>query len=290
MANSTPPLEPRLTRLGDLLDDWQAHAEAAHDAYANGAPLGAVTGVRTLDRELGGALEPGVHVVLGSPGTGKSAFVLQAAASAGCPALLVTCEMSPLELLRRHTARITGTYLGRLKSGELSPSGSLELAKQAIAAAPDLVLADATQAYASHAWIAKQAAMVRGDSPHVLVIVDSIHSWAEQAPGNFAEYDVLNESLAALRTVASKLQAPVLAVSERNRAGMAKGGLSSGAGSRKIEYGGSTVLDLQRDGDGGADAAGEVRINLKIEKNRNGAAGKTIALRFNGALQKFSEA
>jgi replicative DNA helicase len=281
---------PRLTRLADLLDDWQAYAESAHDAYTNGTPRGAVTGFATLDRELGGALEPGVHVVLGAPGTGKSAFVLQAAAEAGCPALLVTCEMSPLELLRRHTARVTGTYLGRLKTGELSPAGSLALVKQAITAAPNLYLADATTAFARPDWIDERAQEIRGNGPHVLVVIDSVHSWAEKGPSGFSEYDLLNAALAELRGMADELAAPILVVSERNRMSMTKGGLSSGAGSRKIEYGGSTVLDLQRDKDDVLNAAGEVSVTLRIEKNRNGAAGKTVKLCFIGALQRFVEA
>lgn len=49
--------------------------------------------------------------------------------------------MRPLELLRRVTARVTGTYLGRLKSGELDPPTSLRLARQWVAAAPRVVIA-----------------------------------------------------------------------------------------------------------------------------------------------------
>jgi len=66
----------------------------------------------------------------GQPGTGKTAFALQVAAQCGFPCLYVTCEMAPLELLRRHTARVTRTYLNRFKSGELSPRESLELARR----------------------------------------------------------------------------------------------------------------------------------------------------------------
>ena len=43
----------------------------------------------------------------------------------------ISCEMALLELLRRHTARTTGTYLGRLKSGELAPQEAVLLARRA---------------------------------------------------------------------------------------------------------------------------------------------------------------
>ncbi len=280
---------PRLVKLAGLLEDWQADAEAAHQAKTTGKPRGPVTGLSTLDRELGGCLHTGVNIVHGTPGVGKTAFCLQVAASCGCPALFVTCEMSPLELFRRVTARATGTFLGRLKSGELSPAESLALARRGVQAAPLLAFADATQAFAAPAWIREVALAVRGDSPHLLLVVDSIHSWAEAAPGGLAEYDALNAGLAALRALSHELACPVLAVAERNRASMATGGLSAGAGTRKIEYGAEAVIDLSRPEDTKPDAKGEVPVTAKLAKNRHGAVGGVVKLRWHGALQRFEE-
>jgi hypothetical protein len=47
--------------------------------------------------------------------------------------------MAPLELFRRHTARVTSAFLGRLKSGEFDPAYSVGLAKKAAAAADSRV-------------------------------------------------------------------------------------------------------------------------------------------------------
>jgi replicative DNA helicase len=157
-----PAAAPRLARLGDLLGGWEADAVAAFEARVKGVARGPVTGLTDLDQELGGALEAGLHVVHGGPGVGKTAFALQAAAVCGCPALYVTCEMRPLELLRRVTARVTGTYLGRLRSGELAPADSLTLARRAVAAAPLLAVADATQAFAPAQWLKQAAEAARG--------------------------------------------------------------------------------------------------------------------------------
>jgi replicative DNA helicase len=276
-------------KLAGLLEDWQADAEAAHQAKTTGKPRGPVTGLAALDRELGGCLHPGVNIVHGTPGVGKTAFCLQVACHCGCPALFVTCEMSPLELFRRVTARATGTFLGRLKSGELSPAESLALARRGVQAAPLLAFADATQAFAAPAWIREVALAVRGDSPHLLLVVDSIHSWAEAAPGGLTEYDALNAGLAALRALSHELACPVLAVAERNRASMATGGLSAGAGTRKIEYGAEAVIDLSRPEDTKPDAKGEVPVTAKLAKNRHGAVGGVVKLRWHGALQRFEE-
>jgi replicative DNA helicase len=79
-------------------------------------------------------------------------------------------------------------------------------------------------------------------------------------------------------------------ISERNRDSMKNGGLNAGAGTRKIEYQGETVIDLDRKSNAQEDGAGEVEVTLKLAKNRHGSVGKPIKLKFHGALQKFQEA
>jgi replicative DNA helicase len=65
--------------------------------------------------------------------------------------------------------------------------------------------------------------------------------------------------------------------------------MSAGAGTRKIEYGAETVLDLEVAEDAKPDARGDTQVALKLAKNRAGQAGRTIRLLFNGALQRFRE-
>ncbi len=289
-ATGAPPSAPRLARLGDLLGEYEADATAAYEARTTGRARGPVTGLTGLDRELGGALAPGVHVVHGGPGVGKTAIALQIAATSGAGTLFITCEMGALELLRRVTARITGTYLGRLKSGELEPADAVRLVRQGAAAAPALALADATRAWASPTWIRDAAESVRDAAGRLLVVLDSVHSWAEGTPAVLAEYDALNAALAELRQLAAALQAPILVVAERNRASMAGGGLHASAGTRKFEYGAESVFDLSADKDATVDAAGELAATLTISKNRNNSPGRKIPLLFHGALQRFREA
>ena len=69
---------------------------------------------------------------------------------------------------------------------------------------------------------------------------------------------------------------------------MNSGGLSGGAGTRKIEYSAESVIELDSDGNG-PDASLETGITLKLSKNRNGIMGKGVDLKFNGAQQRFRE-
>jgi len=292
--NSRPekpePASARLMLLRDVLGDVRRDADAAHEARITGQPRGAISGLASLDRELSGAFAPGVHFIHGNAGAGKTAFALQAAADCKSPAMFVTCEMAPAELLRRHTARATETYLGRLKSGELTGADAESLALRAIEAAPALAFVDATTAPAPLPFLCDAARIVKGDAKHLLIVVDSLHSWAGGLASGLQEYEALNAGVSDLQRLAHRIGCAVLVVSERNRDSMKTGGINAGAGTRKIEYGAETVIDLERASEAKDDGAGEVEVSLKLAKNRHGAAGKAIKLKFHGALQRFSEA
>lgn len=293
---------PRLLPLPDLLAALLDEAEAQHNAVLSGTPLGPVTGLPKLDRDLAGRLVPGYHVLHGNTAAGKTSFALQVAATCGAPALFVTCEMSPLELLRRVIARAAGVYLGRLKSGEYTRAAFAEYAATALAACPGLALLDATRAYApaDHVQAVAEAWRERHKAAHVLVVIDSLHAWTggRRDLGDADEYTSLGVAVVELQRMAAALGAPVLVVTERNRMSAAGGGVNAGAGSRKIEYGAETVMGLHRktekDEHGTPrpapfDATGEVDAHVILEKNRHGAGGR-VNLRFHGALQRFTEA
>jgi replicative DNA helicase len=288
-APGAPQIEkPRHYQLSQILGKVEADARAAHEARTTGQPRGSRTGLSKVDQELNGAFPEGASVILGNTGAGKTAFALQVAATNPYPALFVSCEMAPAELLRRHAARVCNQYLNRFKSGEMAPETVVAHMRHAIEAAPLLSIVDATRAFASRKYLRDCAEIARGDAAHLLIVIDSLHSWS-RGLGEGSEYDVLGEALAELRMLSHTTQSAVLIVSEQNRASAGKGDVNSGAGHRQIEYGAEIVIALQRAENALADGAGEADVTLKFAKNRHGAAGKSVALKFNGALQSFRE-
>jgi replicative DNA helicase len=297
VADIADPDKPRVYRLGDLLGEWDSFAEEAHQAWEGKKPLGIKTGLDRVDEQIGGVFQPGLHSIQGGPGVGKTAFGLQVAGNCGFPALYVSCEMAPLELLRRIAARVTGTFLGKFKSGELSPDTMKPLVRRAVAACPNLAILDATRGYvpcfATHADphalnLYDAGEVLRGESPHLVIVIDSLHAWADRALAELKEYEYLNQAITSLRGLASALDCPILTITERNRQSMEKGGLSGGAGTRKIEYSAESVIELDAE-EKTPDGNGEVAMVLKLSKNRNGIAGRPVSLRFNGALQRYRE-
>jgi replicative DNA helicase len=280
--------EPQLLSCASLIDAVTAQAQAAYEARQSGEPRGPQTGFKKLDRAMNGALPIGVSIVLGNTGAGKTALCVQIAATCRFPALFVSTEMSAPELFRRQMARVTGQFLGRFSSGEMTPEAVNRAALATAEAMPQLVFCDATRAYATDRFLFDAALATRGDAKSVLIVVDSLHTWARTANTGTDEYQGLGAAMVSLQNLAQKLQCPVLALGEQNRASMGSGGANSGAGNRFIEYGAEIVFDLQADKT--EDGAGEKAVKIILAKNRHGAADTKAGLNFNGALQRFTEA
>jgi replicative DNA helicase len=232
-------------------------------------------------------LQAGPYVLHSNSGTGKTALAWQIATTAKHPTLYVTCEMGALELMRRLVARVTDTYLGRIKSGEMAPDLAVRLFQRAAASAPQTFLLDATRTFASADYLLEVATLAKGSSPQFLLVLDSAHAWVRSGQPDVSEYEAVTAALATVGQLSRKLDCPVLLIAERSRAAMKEGGLNASAGSRSFEYGSEAVIGLDRKGK--PDPSGTSTVELSIDKNRNGASGLKITLNFIGAVQRFEE-
>ncbi|HVD00480.1 MAG TPA: AAA family ATPase [Candidatus Dormibacteraeota bacterium] len=214
MADPTPvsaPI-PRLLPLADVAAALLADHREAWDARCTGRPRGPVTGLAPLDHALGGQLEPGAVVLCrGQAGVGRTALGLQAAAAcaaAGVPALVVTAEQAPTELLRRLVCHVTGEFLGKLR-GELAPARMAELISRTVEACPRLVLADAVTEPVRPAQLDEWLPAATWGAPFGLCVLDSVQSWASGwAPTTATEYDALGAAMYAIRELVTRHQSP----------------------------------------------------------------------------------
>lgn len=294
--SSSPVPNPAL--LGDLADLLLAEEAIAHEMKRTGRKPGAVTGFASLDDEIGGYLAIGVHTLLAAPGAGKSALALQIAGSAACPCLYITSEMRRAELLRRIVARVTDTYLGKLRGGELSEVELRARVKKAAEQCPMLSLYDVREHKATSDDIRARAESLRErfDSPQLLLIIDSVTDWAANSVGEEAralvgDFAIAEKAITNVAELASTLSCPIIAIAHRNRTGQSKEAdkLHSAKGTGRYEYVSESVWSLERDAKKEADDQGCTPATLEILKNRHGGTGLNLKLKFEGRVQKFTE-
>lgn len=284
-------LSPFVGRISDFEDELYELDRRRYEAHTAGRPLGPnLSSFPTLQSELGGALYPGLHILHGQPGCGKTALALQIAATCQCPALYVTAEMSKRELIVRLMAQVNDIYLGRFRTGEYDPDQLRKFRQNVSSTSPDLFIADATcRDFAAEAtWIRNMIPVVRGENEHVLLVIDSVHDWARRIDENtLSEYECLNLSLDALVELGEQLNLPIIGIAQRNRAAMASGGLSAARGTSGFEYKAWSIWDLASDDDS-SDPTSRT-ITLTLSKNRYGSPNRQIPLGFNGPLMTFWE-
>lgn len=292
---------PALVR--DLWRDLLGEEDAARDAKAQGRVMGPITGFGELDRELGGFLAAGLHTLLAAPGVGKTTLALQIATQSGGPVLYVSAEMRRVELLRRLIARQTNTFLGKLRGGALSHAELVRLAKQTAEKSPQLALFDAQEAVAvsGGAGACAKALEARAEalrahfnSPHVLIVIDSVTEWAPLAVagGEISnDYALAEHAINSLKTLASNLACPVLVIAHRHRAAQNSGAdrLHGAKGTGRFEYISESVWDMERLKEAPPEE-GASYVGLTLLKNRYGANNTTFRLLFEGRVQRFSPA
>jgi len=276
-----------LIRALDLANAYRAERQEAAAAKREGRRRGPTTGIRQLDSALGGYLAPGLYVIHGAAGAGKSALANQIAGSCDCPAQFVTTEMAPLELLRRHVARLGSMARGVLLSGNLAEEREEDLLLGALGFLSQLHYTDAVTEPALVPVVMANQIEVQWDSEFSLLVIDSIHTWAESIaqPGMGGEYEQLGSAMQKLREVSAKLNIPILMVAERNRMSMKVGSVSASAGSRKLEYGPDVVMGLDVDEE--QSTPDTKQVSLKIYKNRMGPSGLTIPLVFQADVMRL---
>lgn len=294
MANDQTTRNNKLLPLSALVDSLLNANDVIKEAQDLGVKPGPITGLSHLDELLGGRLIPGLHILQAAPGQGKTALAQQIAGECGFPCMFLTVEMAPQELFRRAISRVTKTPLTQF-SAPMDRQRLSDLAWQTVKLLPTVAYLDGSQQACSVAEVERYAETMRAvrDKKQVLVVIDSLHAWSRQlamiSRKIETEFDAVNNAVRQAQQLALRLGSPILALAHRNRVGQAKGGLFASKGSGEIEYAAESVLELDRDPDEPDEIAGEIPMTVELLKNRNGAAGAQVQLRFCGLYQTFRD-
>jgi hypothetical protein len=122
--------------------------------------------------------------------------------------------MAPRELFRRQMVRKSRTFLNRFKSGKMTVPETDAIAQATGEAIPRLHFVDSTRASASPTFLHECAEEIRGDAKSLLIVVDSLHTWAKQSGYGSNEYESLNTGLLAIQMLSHDLKCPIMYLGE----------------------------------------------------------------------------
>ncbi len=241
---------------------------------------GLPTGIRDLDRLLGGLQDGRLYVVAGRPSTGKSLLALQLARHAAMHerqrVLFASLEMSDAETAQRHLAAETGVDPERLHLGKVKPDDWPALLKGAAEATgvPFHLLDDGDVSLFKLRAQARQIAVRYGDLR--LIVVDYLQLMRAEKPSGSRVEDVSGFSR-GLKRLAREIKCPVIAVAQLSRAVEQRPDkrpvLSDLRESGQVEADADCVMMLYRDDYYDPDSERPGEMDIIVRKNRQGRLG-----------------
>jgi replicative DNA helicase len=261
--------------------------ERSSQRLETGKPTcGIPSGLATLDLALNG-LNPGLHVLAGAPGAGKTTLSLQMAlhaAKEGFPVLYVSYENSPMNLIAKSLCSRAGCTTNDLDRGFASVAKLEASAKEMTEWLERLAVVEGScQLTVAQVRGRALQMLARHSASRCLIIFDYL-----QRAAHGGAYEQVRQNVSALagelRDLSNRLNSPVLALSSQNRSA---GGYGSGLGSAALdslkesgdlEYSADTVWFLKRTDRMVPEPARAV--DLVVAKNRYGPSDFSIPLIF----------
>jgi replicative DNA helicase len=298
-----------------LLVDRMAFIDAARKG--NGKP-GVTTGLRDLDDQLDGGMQPSDLVVLaGATSMGKSALANGIVMASPVPVALFTLEMSREQAIDRMLSMVSGIPSGKLRTGRIDDAqwARLREAEESLASRlgeRDIVIDDTGGL--SIAQLATRARRLKRRHGIGLLIVDYLQLLRGSRRDNRAVE--IGEITGGLKALAKELDIPLVALAQLSREVDKRAGNRPHLGdlreSGSIEHDGDTIMFVYREsyyverdkpaapakGDREAEtkfktwelklAACANKAEVTIAKARHGRIG-SVDLHFDAATTRFSD-
>ncbi|MBC7803402.1 MAG: replicative DNA helicase [Candidatus Parcubacteria bacterium] len=255
---------------------------------------GLPTGFYDLDKQTAGLQEGDLVIVAGRPSMGKTAFALNiaehVAVNEGIPVAIFSMEMAASQLASRLLGSIARVDQQKMRTGRLGDEewSSLSTAMSKLHAAP--IFIDETGGLNSLELRTRARRIHRQCGKLGLIIVDYIQLMSATSDGENRATEV-SEISRSLKSLAKELKAPVVGLSQLNRALESRTEkrpmMSDLRESGAIEQDADLILFVYRDEvyfPEKPDVKG--RAEIIIGKQRNGPIGK-VDLTFLGQFTRF---
>lgn len=262
--------------------------EEAAKRREGGGTVGVATGLPTLDRRTGGLHGPRLWVVAARPSIGKSALTLQMALHAahrGHRVGIVSLEMGADEIAHRAVANRVGLNLTKLTQGHTE---ELQAAAEESGKISGFGLHIDDDTY-SLGGVVSRITQWRRTEGIDFAVVD--HIGLVEDDDRLSRVDLLGRISRALKKLAKRLDMPIVAVSQLNRAVEREKRLPQLADLRdsgNVEQDADICLFLHCDE--ADEERPEKRIQVGLLKNRGGVRGWLPQdFTFIGSTQQFRE-
>ena len=258
----------------------QEALDKIESAYKGKVLVGIPTGLKGLDRMLGGLQKSDLVVVAGRPAHGKTSLALKfayTAAKGGHKVGIVSLEMSNVQLANRLLAmNAEGLSVEALRQGTLTPRGWTSLTTSAMLVSPlPIYLCD--DSVCTLAEIKAKAKLLQRTNGLDLLIVDYLQLMESSGQKYRNREGDISEISRGLKQLAKRLDIPVVALSQLSRRCEErpdKRPISSDLReSGAIEQDSDIILMVYRDELYHEDTPDKGLAEILVRKHRNGAIG-----------------
>jgi replicative DNA helicase len=287
-ADVLSSLESRLTAIANRaaasgVGHIGPHVQAEIDRLAmlgtEAAVIGIPTGIPGLDAMTGG-WHPGLYTIGARPSVGKTALMLTAAleaVSTGHPALCISLEMPPSQLVRRHVAMMSGVNLARLRENRPLSDDERQRLDKVVEPLKEFPLYVNESMSMSMRQIRAMVVQCIRRSGVRLVFIDYLQLiQPDDRRANRVEQ--LETISRGLKTLSAEFQIPVIALAQLNRVAAEdeskKPSLSHFRGSGSIEQDSDDCYLLWRPSADSESESDLLTIGLDVAKQRNGPTGE----------------
>ena len=280
-GNDPTHIADTLPKLIALVDD----AFNSKDGF-----IGLPTGINDLDKKLGG-LKPGNLIfIAGRPAMGKTSLAMQIGhyvAAVECPVLVLSMEMSKVELTAREVARIGGISVEDVLSGKLDDDGWNRLTRATGILQNTPMIIDESGGL-SLTEVRAKARKSKRKHGIGLVIIDYLQLMRGEHGDNREQQ--ISEISRGLKALAKELDVPVIALSQLSRKCEERGNkrpmMSDLRESGSLEQDADMILFIYRDEVYNTDSSDAGMAEIIIGKRRMGAPG-TVYTVFDGPSTAF---
>ncbi len=284
-------------RLPEVAADVTKEVQALYEQHSNDDVTGLPTGFMKLDRMLTGLHPSDLVIVAGRPSMGKTSFALNIVEYVGIvlklPVAIFSMEMSADQLAKRFISSTGRVDAQKIRRARLDNTDWQHFTDAVAEMSKAPIYIDDSSALTVNEVRARARRLARKSGPLSLIVVDYLQlmsggSRAGSSTENRATE--ISEISRGLKNLAKEMNAPVIALSQLNRAVESRGDrrpmMSDIRESGAIEQDADVIMFIYRDVVYNKDCAEPNKAEIIIGKQRNGPIG-TVALRFDGEFTRF---